>query len=142
MRTPVVAGNWKMNLDRARALALVQALREKAGSARAEVGVAPSYPYLVPVGEALKGSRLFLAAQDLDPEPYGAFTGQVSGPMLKDVGCTHVIVGHSERRHGMGEDDAAVARKLRAAPQRRRLHARHRRPLRAPSPFWRAGART
>jgi triosephosphate isomerase len=115
MRTPVVAGNWKMNLDRARAEALARELRERAGSGAAEVGVAPPYPYLVPVADALRGSSVFLAAQDLHPEPYGAFTGEVSGAMLKDVGCSHVIVGHSERRHGMGETNDRVGQKLKAA---------------------------
>jgi triosephosphate isomerase len=117
MRTPVVVGNWKMNLDRAKAGELVRQLREGA-TASAEVGVAPPFPYLAEVVEAARGSKLFVGAQNLSAEPYGAFTGEVSGAMLKDVGCTHVIVGHSERRHGphgTAESNDEVGRKVRAA---------------------------
>jgi len=115
MRTPVIAGNWKMNLDRARATGLVRELCERVDGTAVEVGVAPPFPYLAPVAEAARGTRLWVAGQDLHVEPYGAFTGEVSGAMLKDVGCTHVIVGHSERRRLMGESDELVGRKLASA---------------------------
>jgi triosephosphate isomerase len=115
MRTPVVAGNWKMNLDRSQAAGLVDALRRRARDDSVEVGVAPAFPYLREVAAAAAEARLFVAGQDLHVEPYGAFTGEVSGAMLKDVGCSHVIVGHSERRRLMGESDELVGKKLAAA---------------------------
>jgi triosephosphate isomerase len=80
-----------------------------------EVAVCPPFPALAAVGEALRGSRIHLGAQNLHTATHGAFTGEVSGAMLASCGCRLVIVGHSERRHGMGEDDATVAQKLRAA---------------------------
>jgi triosephosphate isomerase len=80
-----------------------------------EIAVCPPFPALAPVAAALRGSGVHLGAQNLHPEPKGAFTGEVSGAMLAAVGCRFVIVGHSERRHVMGEDDATVARKARAA---------------------------
>ncbi len=112
-RVPIVAGNWKMNLDRKRAVELVCRLRESVlADSRVEVGVAPPFPYLSVVAESLHGSRIFVAAQNLHWEKEGACTGEVSAKMLLDVGCSHVIVGHSERRHVMGESADAVARKL------------------------------
>ncbi|HZN69626.1 MAG TPA: triose-phosphate isomerase, partial [Tepidisphaeraceae bacterium] len=80
-----------------------------------EIAVCPPFPGLAAADIALRGSGVHLGGQDLHPEPGGAFTGEVSGAMLSAVGCRFVIVGHSERRHGMGEDDALVARKARAA---------------------------
>jgi triosephosphate isomerase len=80
-----------------------------------EVAVCPPFTSLAAVRPLLEGSGVALGAQDLYWEAEGAFTGEVSAPMLADAGCRYVIVGHSERRHGLGEDDAQVARKLRAA---------------------------
>jgi triosephosphate isomerase len=116
MRRKLLAGNWKMNLDRAGAVALAQAL--VAGSKDAtdvDLLVCPPYVYLDAVAGVLKGSRIALGAQDVYHEAPGAFTGEIATSMLKDLGCTHVILGHSERRHLMGEDDQAVNRKLHAA---------------------------
>jgi triosephosphate isomerase len=79
------------------------------------VAVCPPFPALEAVRSALAGGAVALGAQNLHPEVQGAYTGEVSGSMLAALGCRYVIVGHSERRHGMGEDDATVARKLRAA---------------------------
>lgn len=110
-----------MNLDRARAVGIAGALRERAAAAAGatvELAVAPPFPYLEAVAQTLRGSSVRLAGQNLHVEPFGAFTGDVSGAMLKDVGCTHVIVGHSERRHSSetgGESSELVGRKVKSA---------------------------
>ncbi|TMQ74336.1 MAG: triose-phosphate isomerase [Candidatus Eisenbacteria bacterium] len=112
----LIAGNWKMNKTAQEGSALAGQLKGLLGTTRrCEIALCPPYPALESVAAAVRGSGIHLGAQDLHPEPKGAFTGAVSGPMLSAVGCRFVIVGHSERRHGMGEDDALVARKARAA---------------------------
>ncbi len=115
MRTPFVAGNWKMftTADRARELAAAVA-RGVNGERGVTVAVCPPFPYLVVVAEAIRDSQVGLGAQDVYPEKEGAFTGEVSPAMLLDVGCRYVIVGHSERRHVLGESDAFINRKLKA----------------------------
>jgi triosephosphate isomerase len=115
MRTPAVVGNWKMNLDRAAAAALVRDLRAKGAGRPVEVGVAPPFPYLDGVVAAAKGSGIFVAAQNLHPEKFGAFTGEVSAAMVRDIGATHAILGHSERRHLFHESSLFVGDKLKAA---------------------------
>jgi triosephosphate isomerase len=116
MRRPIIVGNWKMHKTTAEAASLVQALHASVGEAGGvDVGVAPPYTALMAVAEALRGSAVFVAAQNLHWEPQGAFTGEISAAMLRDVGCTRVIVGHSERRQLFAETDAAVNRKLGAA---------------------------
>jgi triosephosphate isomerase len=108
-----IAGNWKMNLDCAGAAALAKDLVEQIGNVvEVDLAVAPPAVYAASVGEAIKGSRIALAAQNMFYEDNGAFTGEVSGAMLKDVGCTYVILGHSERRHVIGESDEMVNRKV------------------------------
>jgi triosephosphate isomerase len=108
-----IAGNWKMNLDRAGAAALATSLVRQIGNVAAiDLAAAPPLVYISAVGEALRGSRIALAAQNMYYEDNGAFTGEVSGAMLKDVGCSHVILGHSERRHVIGETDEVVNRKV------------------------------
>jgi len=108
-----IAGNWKMNLDAAGATALAKGLVELIGSVvEVDLAVAPPLVYAAAVGEAVKGSRIALAAQNMFYEDNGAFTGEVSSAMLKDVGCTHVILGHSERRHVIGEADEVINRKV------------------------------
>jgi triosephosphate isomerase len=115
-RPRLVAGNWKMNKTAPEGAALARELVGLLSSGRpCEVAVCPPFPSLDAVGAALRGSGIHLGAQNLHPEPRGAFTGEVSGAMLAALGCRFAIVGHSERRHGMGEDDALVAKKLRAA---------------------------
>ena len=115
-RPRLVAGNWKMHKAPAEGAALAGELRGLIGPApAAAVTICPPFPALAAVGQALAGSPLRLGAQNLHAEPQGAFTGEVSGKMLRALGCDWVIVGHSERRHLMGEDDVAVAAKLRAA---------------------------
>ena len=113
-RPRLVAGNWKMHKTPAEGAALAAEIRASAPSG-VDLVLCPPFPSLQAVGEVLAGSAVRWGAQNLHPESHGAFTGEVSGPMLAALGCTFVIVGHSERRHGMGEDDALVARKLRAA---------------------------
>ncbi len=116
MRTPYLAGNWKMNLDRRAALDLVSALREHVGDRTdVDVAVAPPFVYLDEIARALAGSRVAVGAQNMCDEPSGAFTGEVSGAMLVDVGASFVILGHSERRHVYGETDDLVATKVGAA---------------------------
>ena len=120
-RPRLVVGNWKMNKTPPECAALAAALRREIGeSPRARVAVCPPYPALTAVRAALDDAPILLGAQNLHAEASGAFTGEVSGAMLAACGCVLVLVGHSERRHGMGEDDALVARKLRAA-QREKL---------------------
>jgi triosephosphate isomerase len=115
MRRPVVAGNWKMHGSRAENTRLVDAILEASDDPPCEVIVCPPVVYLWEIGRQLKDSRVALGAQTLCAESQGAFTGEVSGAMLKDVGASHVIVGHSERRALYREDDALVARKFVAA---------------------------
>ena len=112
-RKKFVCGNWKMHKTAAEARALVGDLRRLAeGLAdQVEVAVAPPFTALLAAAEALKGSRIALAAQDVHWEAQGAFTGEVSAPMLAEAGCRHVIVGHSERRQLFGEDDETVRKK-------------------------------
>jgi len=118
-RKVLIAGNWKMNGSLAESRALVSALRagvDAGGSA--EMLLCPPYVYLPSVREWLAGSRITLGAQNLaDRAGSGAYTGEISGAMLRDVGCSHVIVGHSERRALYGESDTGVATKFRVAQE-------------------------
>ena len=114
-RVKIVAGNWKMNKTVSESLALVRELRDLAGDfGGVEVVVAPPFTSLHPVMAALDGSPLRLAAQNCHWEKSGAFTGEVAAPMLKELGCTYVIVGHSERRQLFGETDETVNKRSRA----------------------------
>ncbi|MFK7767665.1 MAG: triose-phosphate isomerase [Mariniblastus sp.] len=115
MRRPLIAGNWKMNLNRAGAVELASGLVAAEKSADCDVLVCPSNVYLDSVGSALSGSGISLGAQDVYFEEKGAFTGETSTSMLCDIGCTFVILGHSERRHVMGECDKLINKKVVAA---------------------------
>ena len=113
MRKPFVAGNWKMNTHAAQAEQLAKALVQRLGTQdRVEVAVCPPFPYLMRVRDVLAGSKIALGAQNTHPDTRGAFTGEVSPTMLVDCGCTWVIVGHSERRHLLGESNDFIRRKL------------------------------
>lgn len=115
MRKKFVAGNWKMYTTLASAQKLAKEVVEGLGNEeRVTVAVCPPSPYLAQVGQVLKGSRVALGAQNMYPEKEGAFTGEVSPAMLLDVGCKYVIVGHSERRHKLGESDAFLNQKVKA----------------------------
>jgi triosephosphate isomerase len=115
MRKPFIAGNWKMNLLTAEAMELARAVVAAAEGLEVEVGIAPTYTAISAVGSVLKGSKVRLMAQNLYWEDKGAFTGEISAPMIEDLGCTHVIIGHSERRQFFGETDETVNRRLAAA---------------------------
>ena len=116
MRQPFIAGNWKMNLHRTNAVDLAHAIAARcAGLSGVEVAVCPPYPYLDSVGVALADSPVGLGAQNMYHEAEGAFTGEVSSGMLLDLGCKYVILGHSERRHILGETDAQINCKVHAA---------------------------
>jgi triosephosphate isomerase (TIM) len=112
-RTKFVCGNWKMHKTAAEARALVAELRglAEALAGTVQVAVAPPFTALAAAAEALRGSRIELAAQNVHAEPQGAFTGEVSAAMLAEAGVRHVIVGHSERRQLFGETDEGVRRK-------------------------------
>jgi triosephosphate isomerase len=116
MRKPFVAGNWKMNLRKESALALVATLRESLGTRTdVDVGVFPPFVYLADVARALAGSPIRVGGQNCCDQVEGAFTGEVSAKMLVDVGAQLVILGHSERRHVYGETDELVQKKVRTA---------------------------
>jgi triosephosphate isomerase (TIM) len=114
MRRKLVAGNWKMHGSRADNTPLVEAILASPQLERADCVICPPFVYLADMARLVRGAALKLGAQDVCAEAHGAYTGEVSAAMLKDVGCSHVIVGHSERRGLYGEDDVLVARKFAA----------------------------
>jgi triosephosphate isomerase (TIM) len=119
MRSYVVAGNWKMHMDARSGRDLAVELRDAIAQQPLPDGVhavlCPPFPLLAVVNDAIEGSGIALGAQNLYPEDSGAFTGEVAAGMLRSVGCTHVILGHSERRQYFHESDAFINRKLRKA---------------------------
>ena len=113
MRQPLVAGNWKLNGSLKSVSALVSRIRAQMSIVRdTEVAVCPPFIYLQHVRQLLKGSGISLGAQDCSDQAKGAYTGEVSASMIREFGCTYVIVGHSERRHIYGESNAFVAAKF------------------------------
>jgi triosephosphate isomerase len=115
MRMPIMAGNWKMYKTAREAIDFVARLHKELGARdETEAVVAPSFVALAPVAERLKGTKIAVAAQDCFWEEQGAYTGEVSVPMLRDAGCRYVIIGHSERRAYFGESDATVNKKVKA----------------------------
>ena len=115
-RRPLIAGNWKMNLNQKDSVQLVKAIAEATqGLEEVDVLVAPPFTNLRTVKEAIGNKEILLAGQNMHPEPNGAFTGEISGSMLLDVGCTHVILGHSERRSLFHESDEFIDQKAKTA---------------------------
>ena len=116
MRIPVIAGNWKLFKTIGEAIVLVNELKPLvAGAGDVEIVVAPVFTALSRVSDSISGSNIKLAAQDCFWEEEGAFTGEVAPKLLKDAGCSHVIIGHSERRQYFGETDATVNKKTKTA---------------------------
>jgi triosephosphate isomerase len=116
-RRPLIAGNWKMHKTTAEARAFVQRLRALSLPADVDVVICPPFTALAAVGHELRGSHVALGAQTMHEAPFGPYTGEISPLMLRELGVTHVILGHSERRRYNGETDAEVARKARSALQ-------------------------
>jgi triosephosphate isomerase len=115
MRRPLIAGNWKLHKTVAEALQMVTTLKKDLTDVKdRDIVVAPAFTALASVAEALAGSPLALAAQNCYPQASGAFTGEVSPALLRDVGCRYVIVGHSERRSLFGESDDFIRQKVKA----------------------------
>ena len=116
MRTPVIAGNWKMNKTVAEAVALASEIKEKvAGVENVKIIVCPVFTAVKSVADVLKGTNVKVGAQDMYWETSGAFTGEVSGEMLLEAGAEYVIIGHSERRQYFGETNETVNKKLKKA---------------------------
>jgi triosephosphate isomerase (TIM) len=116
MRRPVIAGNWKMHKTIAESVEFIESLKPKVANVNhCEIVVAPAFTSLSAAAKAVTGSNIHVAGQDMGWEKEGAFTGDISGPMLRDAGCTHVIIGHSERRQYHHETDEYVNRKSQAA---------------------------
>ncbi|MBC5800100.1 MAG: triose-phosphate isomerase [Candidatus Eremiobacteraeota bacterium] len=114
-RRPLIAGNWKMHETIAQARALVRALRALTLPSGVDVAVAPPFTALAAVAGELSGSSIALCAQTMHERDEGPYTGEISAPMLRELGVTYVILGHSERRAGCAENDAAINRKVQAA---------------------------
>ena len=113
---PIIAGNWKMNKEPGESRALVQKLMELAGDVKDRIMILiPPFTSLSSVGELVRNSRFKLGAQNMHWERSGAYTGEISGLFLKAVGCEYVVIGHSERRHIMGETDEITNKKLKTA---------------------------
>lgn len=118
MRKPFIAGNWKMNTDRSSGPELVTALAiglENIDTEKVDTAVIPPFVYIPAVVAAASNSKIAVGAQDIYYEEKGAFTGEISVSMLKDVGCTYALCGHSERRHVIGETDEIINKKVTAA---------------------------
>jgi len=118
MRKPFIAGNWKMNTDSHSSVALAKAIvagSQQLAGERAKILLCPPFVYIPAVVQAVSASRVAVGAQDMYFEQKGAFTGEISAAMLKDIGCSYVLCGHSERRHVIGEPDELINKKVSAA---------------------------
>jgi len=118
MRKPFIAGNWKMNSDSHSSVALAKAIvagSQQLAGERAKILLCPPFVYIQAVVNAVSASHVTVGAQDMYFEQKGAFTGEISAAMLKDIGCSYVLCGHSERRHVIGEPDELINKKVSAA---------------------------
>jgi triosephosphate isomerase len=118
MRKPFIAGNWKMNTDSHSSVALAKAIvagSQQLAGERAKILLCPPFVYIPAVVNAVSASHVTVGAQDMYFEQKGAFTGEISAAMLKDIGCSYVLCGHSERRHVIGESDELINKKVSAA---------------------------
>ena len=115
MRKPIIAGNWKMNLSIAEGVKFVADIKEAVKNTDVEVVICAPFTFLKDMVEATKGTNIKIAAQNMHFEASGAYTGEVSADMLKEVGVTHVVIGHSERRQYFAETDETVNKKVKAA---------------------------
>jgi len=118
MRKPFVAGNWKMNTDSHSSMGLAKGIADgciELAGRDVDVAVCPPYVYLQAVARAVSSSSVAVGAQDVYYQAKGAFTGEISASMLKDIGCAYALCGHSERRHVIGETDEVINRKVTAA---------------------------
>jgi triosephosphate isomerase len=115
MRRPIMAGNWKMNNTVSESIELVKGLIEKAEAAEKDFVVCPPYTALYTVSELIKGTNIKLGAQNIHFKEKGAYTGEISPVMLKELNVEYVIIGHSERRQYFGETDATVNKKIKTA---------------------------
>ena len=114
-RKKFIAGNWKMHTSLSQAKELASAVVKSVQSDAVTVAIFPPFPWLIPVAAIVKETRIGLGAQDCGFEKEGAFTGQVSPQMILEAGCKYVIIGHSERRHGLNEGDELLNKKTKAA---------------------------
>jgi triosephosphate isomerase (TIM) len=113
MRRFFIAGNWKMNKTGAEAVELAKSLKDKiVGMSKVDIAICPPFTALVSIGDVIKNSNIQLGAQNVYWEDQGAFTGEISVPMLINAGCQHVIIGHSERRQFFGETNQTIGKKL------------------------------
>ena len=115
MRKKFIAGNWKMNLNTADAVTLATGLKNALGTADIDVAICPTMVQLTSVINVINGSPIGVGAQNVHFENNGAFTGETSIAMLKDIACDYVIIGHSERRHLLGECNETINKKIKAA---------------------------
>lgn len=115
-KKPFIVGNWKMNLTLTEGVEFAKSLRNSLnGKSEVICGICPSFVFLKDICKVLEGCSIYLAAQNIHSEKNGAYTGEVSAPMVKEVGCTHVLIGHSERRHIFHETDSFINVKIKVA---------------------------
>lgn len=116
IKKPFILGNWKMNLTLREGVEFAKLLRNSLSGRKDIVcGICPPFVFLKDICDVLEGSGICVGAQNIHPDKNGAYTGEISATMVKEVGCTHVLIGHSERRHLLGETDSFINAKIKAA---------------------------